>query len=119
MLLSGVPTLFPTQSVTVTRPVEGGTDAHGNATHATESEVVDGVLCVPGATSDLGEDRPDGVTVAYTLFFPKGRAWDLRGASVDLGDGETYRVEGDPVRWPDDAVPGPFSTTVGVSRVEG
>lgn len=119
MLLSNIPTLFPTQPVTVSRPVAGGTDAHGNATTTTETETVAGVLCVPGATSDLGEERPDGVTVAYTLFFPKGCAWDLRGATVDIGDGDSYRVAGDPVRWPEDAVPGPFSTVAGVSRVEG
>lgn len=59
---------------------------------------VGNVLVAPGATESLEATRPDGVTVALTLHFPKSFSGDLRGCNVVL-TGEhagTYRVIGDP-----------------------
>lgn len=85
--------------VTVLAPNQTGVDRLNNPIYGTPTQtVVDNVLVVPGATQDLEAARPDGVTVALTLHFPKTFAGDLRGCEVVL-TGEhagTYRVIGEP-----------------------
>lgn len=73
-----------------------GRDAHGNAVYERVFADVDNVLVAPGATSEnKGTTRPDGVWVAYTLYFPKTFAGSLRGATVVVR-GTAYEVLGDP-----------------------
>lgn len=45
-------------------------------------ETVDNVLVAPGSTQDLGEDRPLGVEVKYTLYFPKTYGKTLENAEI-------------------------------------
>ena len=87
------------QSVTVLTPNTDGTDRLGEPIYIEPTETtVENVLIVPGATADLEASRPDGVTVALTLHFPKTFSGDLRGCSVVItGDyAGTYRVIGEP-----------------------
>ena len=84
------------RGVEVIHKVEGDPDELGAPTVAERRETVQNVLVCPGATVDAVESmRPDGVTVAYTLAFPKPYAADLRGAEVEVR-GERFRVIGDP-----------------------
>lgn len=80
-------------------------------------EAVRCVVC-PGSTSDMDATRPEGVTVSYTLHFPKTYAGSLRGCSVEVR-GTRYDVVGDPQRTSEAATPGPWNMAVEVARADG
>lgn len=81
-------------------------------------EEVDNVLVAPGATSDLDSTRPNGVTVAFTLCFPKGYAGALKDAHVTVR-GVECKVVGDPQRYVEANTPGPWNLTCEVTRTDG
>lgn len=109
--------LIPTEGVAVIRPTveldDLGEPTFGEPTR----EEVRCVVC-PGATSDMDATRPEGVTVAYTLHFPKTYSGSLRGCSVEVR-GTRYDVVGDPQRTTDAATPGPWNLPVEVTRSDG
>lgn len=109
--------LIPTEPVVVVRPTVGRDDLGEPVDAGASREEVRCVVC-PGATSDMNATRPEGVTVAYTLHFPKTYAGSLRGCSVEVR-GETYDVVGDPQRTTDAATPGPWNLAVEVTRSDG
>lgn len=109
-------------SVTVLTPTSDGTDRFGEPIPGEPMQtVVDNVLIAPGATADLEAARPDGVTVALTLHFPKTYNGDLRGCSVVLtGQHEgTYRVIGEPKPYMDANTPTDWHMPVEVEVVHG
>lgn len=99
------------RTVTVLTPTASGTDRFGEPIPGTPTQTqVDNVLVVPGATTDLEASRPDGVTVALTLHFPKTYTGNLRGCQVALtgeysgvynviGEPKPYLVENAPTDW--------------------
>lgn len=112
-------------SVEVTRRVPSGTDRFGAETYETQTETVDNVLPQPGSTSsstgstdDLGEERPNGVSVDMAFHFPKGYGRSLRGCVISY-DGRDYRVIGDPQPLVEANTPGPWNLTVGTEAVDG
>ena len=109
-------------TVTVSAPNATGTDRFGEPTYGDPvTTTVDNVLVVPGATSDLEASRPEGVTVAYTLHFPKSFTDDLRGCTVTLPApwaGE-YRVVGEPGPYMDENTPTPWHMPVEVEVCRG
>lgn len=109
--------LIPTEPVVVVRPTEWRDDLGEPTLGGPTREEVRCVVC-PGATSDMDATRHEGVTVAYTLHFPKTYAGSLRGCSVEVR-GEAYDVVGDPQRTTDAATPGPFDMAVEVTRADG
>lgn len=109
--------LIPTEPVAVIRPTVERDDLGEPVFGEPTREEVRCVVC-PGATSDMDATRPEGVTVAYTLHFPKTYAGSLRGCSVEVR-GETYDVVGDPQRTTDAATPGPWNLAVEVTRADG
>ena len=72
--------LIPTEAVTVIRPTVERDDLGEPIEAGASREEVRCVVC-PGATSDMDATRPEGVTVSYTLHFPKTYAGSLRGCS--------------------------------------
>ena len=108
--------LIPTEAVTVIRPTVERDDLGEPVETGTSREAVRCVVC-PGATSDMDATRPEGLTVAYTLHFPKTYSESLRGCSVEVR-GETYDVVGDPQRTTEAATPGPFNLTVEVTHAD-
>lgn len=86
------------ETVTLITRVQNGVD-EGNDPIWQDSrpEPVSGVLIAPGEQGNASQStRPDGIEVAYTLYFP--RAWtyrSLRGATIRI-DGQPYAVIGDP-----------------------
>lgn len=67
-----IPSIFGAETVTVVRFEEVGVDELGNPIREKVPENVDGVLVAVGPQGEPSEtNRPDGVTVAYTLYFPK------------------------------------------------
>lgn len=107
--------------VTVTRKIKTGVDRLNNATFATSTETVDDVLVSPGATDDLEASRPEGVTVAYTLQFPKTYQAPLEGCEITLPApwGGTYRVIGDPRPYMHDNTPTRWDRPVEVEAAHG
>lgn len=107
--------------VTVSRPTATGTDSYGNPVMHWTDETVDNVLVSPGATADLEASRPQGVSVAFTLQFPKGYDSSLEGCTVTLPDpwGGVYRVVGDPRPYMDANCPTPWHLSVEVEAAHG
>lgn len=115
-------------TVTVTHPTiatSGNvkqTDRFGNYVQGTPTtETVNDVLVSPGATSDLEASRPDGVTVAYTLHFPKSYTGSLEGCAVTLPEpwAGTYHVIGDPRQYIDANTPTKWHMPVEVEAAHG
>ena len=109
-------------TVTVLRPTITGTDRFNAPTYGTPTEeTVANVLVAPGATADLEASRPEGVTVAYTLHFPKTYTASLEGCSVVLPAPwtGTYRVIGDPRPYMDANTPTPWHLPVEVEAAHG
>ena len=101
-------------AVTVRHPVIGTTggaeitDRFGNPVlTAPTEETVANVLVSPGGTSDLEAARPEGVSVDYTLHFPKGYDQNLEGCTVVLPSPWSCecRVIGKPVPYIDANTP--------------
>lgn len=109
--------LIPTERVAVLRPTVERDDLGEPTLGEPAREEVRCVVC-PGATADMDATRPEGVTVAYTLHFPKTYAGSLRGCSVEVR-GTRYDVVGDPQRTTEAATPGPFDMAVEVTRADG
>lgn len=109
--------LIPTEAVTVIRPTVERDDLGEPIEAEASREEVRCVVC-PGATSDMDATRPEGVTVSYTLHFPKTYAGSLRGCLVEVR-GTRYDVVGDPQRTTEAATPGPWNMAVEVARADG
>ena len=109
--------LIPTEAVTVIRPTVERDDLGEPIEAGASREEVRCVVC-PGATSGMDATRPEGVTVSYTLHFPKTYAGSLRGCSVEVR-GTRYDVVGDPQRTTEAATPGPWNMAVEVARADG
>lgn len=109
--------LIPDEAVVVIRPTVERDDLGEPIEAGASREEVRCVVC-PGATSDMDATRPEGVTVSYTLHFPKTYAGSLRGCSVEVR-GEVFGVVGDPMRTAEAATPGPWNMAVEVARADG
>ena len=114
MMISGI-------EIEVQRPTGATSDRFGNEVHSYSSETVGNVLVSPGSTDDLEASRPEGVTVALTLHFPKGYDKCLAGSRVVLPApwAGTYRVVGDPRPYIDADTPTPWHMPVEVERADG
>ena len=115
MMISGT-------TVTVVHPERGGVDRLGNpVVEFTLREQVGGVLVSPGATADMEAVRPEGVTVALTLHFPRGYVGSLAGCLLELPApwAGTYRVIGDPKPYMDANTPTPWHMPVEVEAAHG
>lgn len=108
------------ESITLLSRVQDGADAFNTPVWRTESETVTDVLVAPGGQSNSSDGlRPDGVTVAFTLCFPRAWAYrSLKGASV-LIDGRAYRVIGDPRPLDGGLTPTRWNMQVEVKAEEG
>ena len=109
-------------TVAVLRQTAGTADRFNNPVPGTpEQEQVDGVLVSPGATSDLEASRPEGVTVAYTLHFPKGCCSSLEGCDVMLPAPWSCkcRVIGNPTPYITADTPTPWHMPVEVEMAHG
>ena len=107
--------------VTVLRPTRE-TDRLGNEVDGEPvREAVADVLVSPGTTADMEASRPDGVTVALTLHFPKAYTASLEGCKVELPGpwGGTYSVVGDPKPYMDGNCPGRWNRPVMVEAAHG
>lgn len=108
--------------VGVSSPVNGEPDRLGNPTVTYGTPVtVENVLVAPSTTNDMEAARPEGVTVAYTLHFPKTFTGSLEGCLVTLPApwGGTYRVVGDPMPYIDVDTPTPWDRQVDVEAAHG
>ena len=109
-------------AVTVITPGAPTTDRLGNRVPGapTSVDVADVLIGAP-TTDDMEAARAEGVTLAYTLHFPKGFAARLRGCTVVLPEpwaGE-YRVVGDPRPYMDANTPTKWHMPVNVEAADG
>lgn len=110
-------------TVTVKTPTAGAKDRFGNPTETFVPSTVSDVLVVPGATSDLEASRPEGVTVAFTLHFPKTFTETLEGCEIELPEpwtgGNPYRVIGSPAPYMESNTPTRWHMQVEVESAHG
>jgi hypothetical protein len=109
------------QTVQVRFPVEGEPDWSGNTVMELGDPVeVENVLVAPGEVADVTDsNRPDGVEVQQTLYFPKAYAGpSLKDAEVDAGLG-FLKVIGVPSPYPPHLTPTDWNMTVKVGRIDG
>ncbi|TCD53767.1 hypothetical protein EJ419_07315 [Alloscardovia theropitheci] len=108
------------ETVTVIYKRESTVDPFGASVYEQVFESVPNVLVAPGAQSNSTENtHPDGITVAYTLYFP--RAWkfkSLRGCLIRIDDNE-YTVIGDPRPYNAGLTPTAWNLVVQVADKEG
>lgn len=98
---------------------EGEADPFGSPALSEKETVVDNVLVQVGMTADLtGSTRPDGVTVRYTLHFPKTYNVPLRGAEIFVRK-EWHKVVGDPAWFTVENCPTAWNYPVEVTRTDG
>ena len=85
------------EQITLIRRTEAGRDLGGDIIWQQFETVVPDVLIADGSQSaSTDSTRPDGVTVAKTLYFPREFVYEsLQGCRVRI-DGHEYTVLGDP-----------------------
>lgn len=83
------------ETVKVRHHEKVGEDAFGAPITEPRDEDVPNVLVAPGARADLGEDRPEGTEINYTLYFPETYTGSLEGAEVQVR-GQWLRIIGHP-----------------------
>lgn len=108
------------EKITITRSMSTGTDAFGMPVSVESTEIVDDVLIAPGSEQNSSDStHPEGITVAYTLYFP--RSWQfnsLRGALITIDDID-YTVIGDPRPYKGGVQPTRWNLVVQVSDRRG
>lgn len=109
------------ETITLTTRSRNGVDEGNNPVWQNDNpEQVGNVLIAPGDQSNAaGSIRPDGIQIAYTLYFP--RSWryrSLRGASIRI-DQSDYRVVGDPRPYRAGISPTRWNLTVQVQGGDG
>lgn len=82
-----------------------------------ERTEVPGCFVQPGATADLDATRPNGVSVAFTVYM-SDPGFSLRGCAMEVR-GRRYEVVGDPHPSTPENVPGGRNLQVEVTRSDG
>lgn len=96
-----------------------GADPFGSPVTSEAVQDVENVLVCPGPCSDVFEsNRPDGVSVKYTLHFPKTFDMTLEGAQVKVRE-NWYDVIGRPDHYTAENTPGDWWMPVEVGGVNG
>lgn len=108
---------FATETVTVIRYEESGSDDLGAPVMAESGrDAVPGVLVAIGSQRNASDDnRPDGIVIAYTLYFPEEYVGDVVGCDV-IVRGHKCAVVGNADRW---MSPNRWNMACEVSYVEG
>ncbi len=106
------------EQVVVIRPAEAGRDLMNAPVYEWADEEPVAVVVAPGATDDLGVSRPEGVSVALTLHFPKSYTASLRGCRVRVREA-VYSVVGDPQPYASENTPGLYNRPVEVEATHG
>lgn len=113
------------ETVTLERYTKGPPDAMGDPVLISATENIENVLVQPGVTEDVASkgnsasNRPDGITVVYTLHFPKGlESYDFRGCRIKVR-GDWMEVVGDPTYYAPENTPGAWNYPVEVKRCDG
>lgn len=110
--------LISSESVEVIQRVEVGTDRYGAVIYEDEVNGVSNVIPQPGATENLDETRPEGVTADMTFHFPKTYTESLKGARIRYRERE-YSVIGDPQPYLDANTPGDWNRAVETEVCDG
>ena len=111
--------LLPGEPVAVLRRAETGRDELNNAVLEWAEEEVAGVLCAPQSATDAASaTRPDGDESEAAFYFPASYAAPLRGCRIRWA-GKVFEVQGDPLPYRADMVPGSWNREVRAVLKEG
>ena len=108
-------------TVTVLTPYTNGTDRFNNVVYGLTGAEVDDVLVSPASTELLEAARENGVSVSYTLHFPKTFTGSLEGCEIELPApwSGRYRVVGNPQPYMDENTPTRWNRPVDVECANG
>lgn len=96
-----------------------GKDPYGKPITTVFESVASNVLVAPGETDDVIEsNRPDGVSVVYTLYFPSTYVGSLEGKRVSVR-GEWFSVIGSPRPYNPETTPTAWNMVAKVVKVNG
>lgn len=108
------------ETVVVRRRTQNGVNTHNQPTYTWQDEPVENVLVAPGAAADVAENaRPNGTTIAWSLYFPATYSGALRGAQVSVRGEPPAKVVGDPKPFPAGETPTEWNMTVELERTDG
>lgn len=119
---------FPRVPITFIPPTYGERDAFGNQVETYDEDnaiTVDGCYAIGDTTDDIEEDRPHGERVLVTCYLPKTFNADIRNAICRIGGNDAlvsaqkFKVQGIPLSYMRDAVPGDMSTVVRLVEYAG
>lgn len=111
--------MFSGETVYVEDRVRVGENDYKEPVYEVSERAVSDVLIAAGPTSDLADpNRPEGASVAYTLYFPKTFDESLRGRRVKVY-GEWFDVIGDPRPWRNPSTPTDWWLAAEVSATYG
>lgn len=109
------------ETVSVEYKTESGRDRYNSPIYETAIKEVNNVLVAPGdvdqATQTL--NRPEGVDVQYTLYFPKTYDGEMLERQRIFVRGKWLRVIGYPDRFDDINCPTEWNMVVKVSDYDG
>lgn len=112
----------PKMTLFVKERTSSGKDRLGNETFTYAEPVpVEGCMFAPGQPKDLVIERPEGVEIRATAYFPKGWAQRLKKAKVST-DGKLWlTVIGEPVEYPSQMLPSgwPWRCIVPLGATDG
>lgn len=107
--------MYPKLRLYVKECNQGARDRFGNEVNSYGEPVVcEKCLFAPGAPSDIGDDRPEGVRIAATAYFPRGWAHRLKRALISYDGVLWLRVIGEPIDMPSEVTPLNFPWSVQV-----
>lgn len=98
---------------------ESGVDAYNAATTVETVQTVENVLVAPQTGENLGEDRPNGVLSAYTLYFPKAYSGPPLANAEVLVRGDWHKVVGHPDTFDPSLCPTDWNMVVEVEVAHG
>ena len=109
------------EQVKIEYKIETGKDEYNSPIFEPEYVFVNNVLVAPGDVDQAAQplNRPEGVDVRYTLFFPKTFDGEFLERQRILVRGKWLRVIGYPDRYDDVNCPTEWNMTVKVSDYDG
>lgn len=109
---------FKGETVSIVDVVETRKDKFNAPIYETVLRDAPDTLVAPGSQKDIiNSTRPDGVEIAYTLYFLGGV--DVRRNQSIIVRGETCKVVGNPDRYSPGNVPTSYDLVVEVSASDG
>lgn len=113
---------MPKMTLYVRLRVKTGKDRLGNETWAYKpAQAVAGCMFAPSSSSNLDDERPEGVRISATAYFPRGWSDKLLKAHVSPNGDTWLEVVGEPMAYPSEMLPKafPFDCQIQLKTIDG